>query len=72
MPVAASRLAEVSAGDAQPLEIRWRGEHLLEQQAILPLLPSPPLQGPPGIPDARGEAVTHLLGLTQPQRPRHG
>jgi hypothetical protein len=63
--VATARLADVGAGDPQPLVLRRRRQHLLEQLAVARLHLTLPLQGKPCRRDAIGERVAHPLEVLQ-------
>lgn len=70
MPVTATRLAHVGAGDPHPLVLRRGGEHLLEQLAVAGLqlgsLPQPQL----GLADSRRQGVADSLQVAKTEGPR--
>jgi hypothetical protein len=70
--VAAAGLADVGAGDPQPLVLGRRGEHPLEQLAVAGLDHRALAQGDVGGGDPVAERVPHLLQLLQPGDPRLG
>jgi hypothetical protein len=70
MPVTAAVQAEVLPGDANPLEVLRRREHLLDEIAILVLEPLPLHQGTLCLGDAVGEPVPDSLQLAQVEHPR--
>ncbi len=63
--MAATRLAEVVARDAQPLEVLGAGEHPLQKFAIAGLELGAPLQAPARVLDPVGEGVANGLQLAQ-------
>ena len=72
MPVTAARLADVGAGDAQPLVLGRGRQHLLEQRAVARLQVVLPLQGLPCRGDAIGERVANPLQVLEAAYARHG
>jgi hypothetical protein len=67
--------AEVFPGDADPLEVLRRLEHLPHQVAVVLLDPLPLFQGQPRLGHPAGEAVANRLQLAEvehPGRGRHG
>jgi hypothetical protein len=68
--VAAAVQAEILPGDANPLEVLRRREHLLDELAVLVLVPLPLHQSPLRLPDPVGESVPNSLQLAQVEHPR--
>ena len=62
----AARLAQVLTGDAHPLVLGGRGEHPLQQLAVVGLQLVALLERRARRGDALGERVTNLLELTEP------
>ncbi len=67
MPVAAAVQPQVLPGDLHPLEVLRRGQHPLDQLAVLVLDPSALDEGAPRLGDALDEAVANHLQLAQIQ-----
>jgi len=65
VPVAAARLADVVAGDAQPLVIGGRGQHAPQQLAVLRLQRRLPLQSLASVGDTCRQRVAHPLQLLE-------
>jgi hypothetical protein len=63
--VAAARLADVGAGDADPLELCRRGEHLAQQLAVAGLHPGSLGQRQAGLGDPLGQFVAQPLQLAE-------
>jgi hypothetical protein len=63
--VAATRLAEVVARDAQPLEVLGTGEHPLEQLVVAGLELGPLTQRLACVLDSIGQGVANRLQLTE-------
>jgi hypothetical protein len=61
--MAAAGLADVLAGDAQPLEPGGIGEHARQQLAVLRLGPGSLVQGPVGFRHSRRERIPDRLEL---------
>jgi hypothetical protein len=70
--VSAAVQAEILPGDANPLEVLRRRQHLLDELAVLVLVPLPLDQSPLGLPDPVGESVPNGLQLAQVEHPRRG
>ena len=70
--MAAAGLAEVVAGDAQPLEVPGLGEHPIEQLAIAGLELGSPPQRCARVLDPVRQGVPNRLQLTQVERSRAG
>jgi hypothetical protein len=70
--VAAAVQAEILPGDAHPLEVLRRREHLLDELAILVLVTPSLRQSPLGLPDPVGEPVPNSLQLAEVEHPRRG
>jgi hypothetical protein len=70
VPVAAAGLADVGAGDAQPLVLGGRGQHPPQQLTIARLDLGLPGERGPGGGDPRRERVAHLLQLPEAGDPR--
>ena len=70
MPVTAAFEAEVLAGHLDPLEVLGRGEHPLDQFAVLGLDLLPLHQGAPGLGDPVGQVVANRLQVTEIENPR--
>lgn len=69
MPVAATGLTDVVAGDPQPLVVGGGGQHALQQLAIAGLQLRLLLQAAAGLGDPVGKRVANRLQLAQPQGP---
>ena len=70
MPGSAAGLADVGAGDPQPLVLGRSGQHPLEQLAVTGLELGALLQPKPGLADPRRQGVADSLQLAQAKRPR--
>lgn len=68
--MAAAGEPEVFAGDPDPLEVPGRGEHPLDQLAVLVLHPRAFGQSLARLGDAVGEAVPNRLQLAEIEYPR--
>ena len=68
--MAAARLAEVVARDAQPLEVLRAGQHPLQQLAVAGLELGPLAQCAARVLDPIGQGVANRLQLTQVERSR--
>lgn len=66
----AARESHVFPGDADPLEVPRRGEHLAHQLAVALLDPLPLGDLEPRLGNAVGEAVADRLQLTEVEDPR--
>jgi len=65
--MAATRLADIGARDTQPLVLGRRGQHFLQQLAVLGLQLAPLLERGTGLADAFGKRVAHPLKLVEPR-----
>ena len=63
MPVPTAGLADVGAGDPQPLVLRGRGQHVLQQLAVAGLELILLAQGLAGMSDPAGERIADSLEL---------
>jgi hypothetical protein len=70
MPVAAAGLADVGAGDLQPLVLRGCRQHPLEHLAIAGLELGLRLELSPRIRDPTGQRVTNRLQFAEAERAR--
>ena len=68
--MAAAGLADVGAGDPQPLVLGGSGQHLLQQLAVAGLELGPVLQAPPCDADPGRERVADGLEIAETQRSR--
>jgi hypothetical protein len=70
MPVATAGLADVGAGDSQPLVLGRRSEHPLQQLAVAGLELCPFLQPQPRGADPGRERIANGLEVAEVERPR--
>ncbi|HEY8809822.1 MAG TPA: hypothetical protein VIM28_07345 [Solirubrobacterales bacterium] len=70
MPVAATRLTDIGAGDPQPLVFRRSAQHPLQQLAVAGLEFGPILQLAPRDTDPGRQRVADGLEIAETQRPR--
>ncbi len=70
MPVATTRLADVGAGDPQPLVLGRSAQHPLQQLAIAGLELGPILQPSARFADPGRQRVADGLEIAETQRPR--
>jgi hypothetical protein len=68
--VTATRLAEVGARDAQPLELGRGGEHPLQQPPVVLLDRGALAQGAPRLANAGSESIAHPLQLAEADQAR--
>ncbi len=72
MPLATPRLADLGAGDLDPLELGGTGQHRAQQLALAGLLAGPLAQRGAGGGDPLGERVADALELTEVEDPLLG